>query len=116
MFGNVLVGIDGRRGGRDAPRRLRSLVAGREGVHGVVTYGGPREELARASRDLDLLIVSSRGAGRTSRILHGRVSRYLVGHVGCPLLVLPHALGDAGGGLEARTSEPGSARPARATA
>ncbi len=97
-------------------RRTESLAA-YEGVHGVVTYGGPREELVRASRDLDLLIVSSRGSGRVSRILHGSVSRYLQGHVACPLLVLPHAVsagGDDAG--EGHASESRSARPARTTA
>lgn len=61
-----------------------------DGIQGVVTYGGPREELARAARELDLLIVGSRGYGHVGRLLHGSVSRYLVGHVTCPLLVLPH--------------------------
>ncbi len=77
----------------------RRTLVGR--VLGVGYDGSPEcEQALRAAQDLAA----------------GHVSRYLVGHVGCPLLVLPHALGDAGGGLEARTSEPGSARPARATA
>ena len=58
-------------------------------VHGVVTYGGPREELAQFGKNLDLLIVGSRGYGPTGRLAHGSVSRYLVGHATCPLLVLP---------------------------
>ena len=60
-----------------------------EGVQSVVTYGGPREELAQFGKDLDLLIVGSRSYGPVGRIFHGSVSRYLVGHATCPLLVLP---------------------------
>jgi nucleotide-binding universal stress UspA family protein len=58
-------------------------------VQGVVTSGGPREELVQAGKELDLLIVGSRGFGPAGRLLHGSVSRYLVGHANCPLLVLP---------------------------
>ena len=59
------------------------------GVEGAVTYGGPREGLIQAANDLDLLIVGSRGYGPIGRLFQGSVSRYLVGRVTCPLLVLP---------------------------
>jgi nucleotide-binding universal stress UspA family protein len=59
-----------------------------DGVEGVVIYGGPREELVQAGKELDLLIVGSRGYGPIGRLFHGSVSRYLVGHATCPLLVL----------------------------
>jgi nucleotide-binding universal stress UspA family protein len=59
------------------------------GIEGVVTYGGPREELGQAGRELDLLIVGSRSSGPISRTFHGSVSRYLVRHATCPLLVVP---------------------------
>jgi nucleotide-binding universal stress UspA family protein len=62
-------------------------------VEGQVTYGGPREELAQFAKDLDLLIVGSRGYGPFGRLVHGSVSGYLLGHAGCSLLVLPR-LGD----------------------
>ena len=55
---------------------------------GVVTYGGPREELVRLGKDVDLLIVGSRDHGQIGRLVHGSVSRHLVGHATCPLLVL----------------------------
>jgi nucleotide-binding universal stress UspA family protein len=58
-----------------------------DGVRGVVSYGGPREELVHACEKLDLLIVGSRGLGPVDRLFHS-VSRYLVGHVTCPLLVV----------------------------
>ena len=70
-------------------RRRRRLAELRD-VTGVVVYGGPRQELVKASREVDLLIVGSRGYGPLGRITHGSVSRYLLGRVACPLLVVPH--------------------------
>lgn len=58
------------------------------GVEREAVYGGPREELSRFSGQVDLLIVGSRGYGPLGRMLHGSVSRYLVGHAACPLVVL----------------------------
>lgn len=69
--------------------RHAERLAGMHDVHGVVRYGGPREELAEFAKDLDLLIVGSRGYGPIGRLVHGSVSRYLVGHATCPLLVIP---------------------------
>ncbi len=65
--------------------RLRQI----DDVDGISVYGGPREELARLSHDVDLLIVGSRGYGPMQRMFHGSVSAYLVRHVAGPLLVLP---------------------------
>lgn len=67
------------------------------GVHGVVTYGGPREELVQFAKNLDLLIVGSRGYGPVGRLFHGSVSRYLLGHVSCPLLVLTRSAAPSNG-------------------
>jgi nucleotide-binding universal stress UspA family protein len=58
-------------------------------VTGVVTYGTPGEELVSLAKGVDLLIVGSRGYGPVRRLIHGSVSRYLVRHAPCPLLVLP---------------------------
>lgn len=60
-----------------------------ERVVGIATYGGPREELAKFGKDLDLLVVGSRGYGPRGRLCHGSVSRYLVRHAACSLLVVP---------------------------
>ncbi len=70
-------------------QRSRRLAELQDGT-AVVAYGGPREDLVKVSRELDLLIVGSRGYGPVGRITHGSVSRYLLGHVGCPLVVIPH--------------------------
>jgi nucleotide-binding universal stress UspA family protein len=69
---------------RDQLRRL-------DDVDGDAVYGGPREELQRLSDRVDLLLVGSRGYGPAGRLFHGSVSRYLLGHVACPLLVLPRS-------------------------
>ena len=83
----------------DWPEEIDALIelhterlAGVEGVHGVVCYGGPREELAQFSQALDLLVVGSRPYGPLGRVFHSSVSRYLVRHASCPLLVLPRSV------------------------
>lgn len=72
----------------DELHRLAAL----DGVDGDALYGDPGEELAKFSRELDLLIVGSRGYGPVGRLFHGSVSRYLLGHVACPLLLLPRSV------------------------
>jgi nucleotide-binding universal stress UspA family protein len=69
--------------------RHAELLAGLQDVHGRVTYGGPRVELVTFGKEVDLLIVGSRDHGPIGRLVHGSVSRYLVRHAPCPLLVLP---------------------------
>jgi nucleotide-binding universal stress UspA family protein len=76
-------------------------------VHGVVTYGGPREDLAQFSKTVDLLIVGSPAYGPVGRLFHGSVSRCLLGHVSCPLLVLPRGAHHGDDAVLA-TSEPES--------
>ena len=78
---------------RECAERLRQL----DDVEGIAVYGGPREELARLGKELDLLIVGSRGYGPRGHVFHGSVSNYLVGHADCPLLVLPRSLLDEHG-------------------
>ena len=93
------VGYDGSPESEAAVRVARELSAAHagviktlaqfQGVSGVAVHGGPRETLVQAGKELDLLIVGSRGYGPLGRLFHGGVSRYLVGHATCPLLVLP---------------------------
>jgi nucleotide-binding universal stress UspA family protein len=54
-----------------------------------VILGSPVPELARRSRELDLLVVGSRSYGAVRRLLLGSTSTRLVREVACPLLVLP---------------------------
>ena len=51
--------------------------------------GFPAEELIKASRDSDLLVVGARGGGGFSRLALGAVSNQVVHHAGCPVVVVP---------------------------
>ena len=89
--------------------RHAELLAGLPDVHGRVAYGGPGEELVRLGEDVDLLTVGSRDHGPIGRLVHGSVSRYLVGHATCPLLVLPRGTAEV-------TARPEAERGAHAVA
>jgi nucleotide-binding universal stress UspA family protein len=118
MFSRVLVGVDGRPGGRDAPggglhqlveTANADLVAGdstmvtrlvdetRDRVASLGTLelhaaaGGAAEQLALWSESLDLLVVGSRGFGPLGRLVHGSTSRGLTRAARCPLLVMTRA-------------------------
>ena len=71
-------------------RRLQEL----QSVGATAVQGGPREELARLSHEVDLLVVGSRGYGPAGRLFHGSVSNHLVRHAACPLLALPRAVAE----------------------
>ena len=51
--------------------------------------GDPAEELVKASRDADLLVVGSRGSGGFAQLLMGSVSSKVTHHAACPVVVVP---------------------------
>jgi nucleotide-binding universal stress UspA family protein len=79
---------------RDAVQELVDKVASEVGgalpaVTVTVASGNAAEELVNASRDADLLVVGSRGAGGFGRLLVGSVSSQVVHHAVCPVVVIP---------------------------
>jgi nucleotide-binding universal stress UspA family protein len=53
-----------------------------------VVTGDPAEELVRASRDADLLVVGRRGGGGFHRLMMGSVSSKITHHAACPVTVI----------------------------
>lgn len=51
--------------------------------------GFPAEELLEASKDADMIVLGSRGAGGFSRLLMGAVSSQVTHHAQCPVVVIP---------------------------
>lgn len=51
--------------------------------------GVPAEVLLDVSRDADLLVLGSRGAGGFGRLLLGSVTSHVVHHAVCPVTVVP---------------------------
>jgi nucleotide-binding universal stress UspA family protein len=74
-----------------------------DGVEADVLFGKADEQLTELSREVDLLVVGSRGAGPLRRLIDGSTSNHLAHHVGCPLLVVP-------------LTEPAEAKPLAASA
>jgi nucleotide-binding universal stress UspA family protein len=52
-------------------------------------HGFPVEELIDVSKDADMLVLGSRGAGGFTRLLMGSVAGQVVQHAHCPVLIVP---------------------------
>ncbi len=61
-----------------------------ESVTVRAVQGFPAHELIEASRDAELVVLGSRGAGGFARLMIGSVSSQVVHHAHCPVVVIPH--------------------------
>jgi nucleotide-binding universal stress UspA family protein len=81
---------------RDAIEREQlEAITGRR-AHAVVLTGNPARELARASRDTDILVMGSRGYGPVRATLLGGVSQYVLRHSSCAVVVCPRGAVEEG--------------------
>jgi nucleotide-binding universal stress UspA family protein len=53
----------------------------------TVVTGDPPEELIKASRDADMVVVGSRGSGGFTSLLMGSVSSKVTYHAACPVVI-----------------------------
>jgi nucleotide-binding universal stress UspA family protein len=61
-------------------------------VHTRMLVGGAGHEIVEASKEgVDLLVTGSRSYGPLRSVVVGSVSRHLVDHAGCPVLVIPRS-------------------------
>jgi nucleotide-binding universal stress UspA family protein len=67
--------------GLDGPRPASVTV---KAVHGF-----PVEELIEASRDADIIVLGSRGAGGFTRLMMGSVADQVAKHAHAPVLIVP---------------------------
>jgi nucleotide-binding universal stress UspA family protein len=72
---------------REARDRLRGDVD--INVWGEVVEADPARLLARQTKELDLLVLGSRGHGPVKRVLLGSVASHVVAHAACPVIVTP---------------------------
>jgi nucleotide-binding universal stress UspA family protein len=55
----------------------------------TAVHGFPVQELITASKDADLIVLGSRGAGRFTRMLLGSTASQVVQHARCPVTIIP---------------------------
>jgi nucleotide-binding universal stress UspA family protein len=60
-----------------------------ESVTVTAVDGFPSQELIKASKDADLLVVGSRGGGGFAVLVLGSVTNQVVHHAACPVVVVP---------------------------
>jgi nucleotide-binding universal stress UspA family protein len=96
-IGAIGVGYDGRNQAGHAREVATALAADLGASVETITVaegeGDPAEVLAARSRELDLLVVGSRGYGPVRQVLIGGVSAELMRRAACPVLIVPRSAG-----------------------
>ena len=62
-----------------------------ESVTVKAVHGFPPEVLIEASRDADMIVLGSRGAGGFGHLMMGSVTSQVAHHASCPILIVPPA-------------------------
>jgi nucleotide-binding universal stress UspA family protein len=62
-----------------------------ESVTVTAIHGFPVEEIIKAGRDADIIVLGSRGAGGFTRLMMGSVAGQVAQHAPCPVLIIPPA-------------------------
>jgi nucleotide-binding universal stress UspA family protein len=92
---SIGVGYDGRTEAGHARQVAEALAADLKAELTTITVGeekgDPAEVLVNRSRDLDLLVVGSRGYGPLRHALVGNVSWDVMRKAACPVLVVPRS-------------------------
>ncbi len=60
-----------------------------ESVTVKAVHGFPVEELVSASKEADMVVLGSRGAGGFTRLMLGSTAGQVVQHAHCPVLIVP---------------------------
>ena len=60
-----------------------------ESVTITAVHGFPVEELVKASREADLIVLGSRGVGGFARLMLGSTAGQVVQHAHCPVTIVP---------------------------
>jgi nucleotide-binding universal stress UspA family protein len=60
-----------------------------ESVTVKAVHGFPVEEPIDASKDADMIVLGSRGAGGFTRLMMGSVADQVAHHAHCPVLIVP---------------------------
>jgi nucleotide-binding universal stress UspA family protein len=60
-----------------------------ESVTVKAVHGFPVEELVNASKEADMIVLGSRGAGGFTRLMLGSTAGQVVQHAHCPVLIVP---------------------------
>ena len=54
-----------------------------------VATGDAADEIVKASRDADMIVLGSRGSGGFAKLLMGSVSSQVTHHAACPVVIVP---------------------------